>query len=151
MTNWKSVDAVLDYAIAREVESEKFYADLAGRAAKPWMAEMFEELARQEKGHQAKLENIRAGRLLMPARKKVLDLKIADYVVDIEASPDLGFQDALILAMKREKAAFKLYSDLAASSDQQELKLSFEALAQEEARHKLRIEIEYDNSILTDN
>ena len=63
----------------------------------------------------------------------------------------MDYQDALILAMKREKAAFRLYTDLAAATDDADLKSTFEALAQEEARHKLKIEIEYDDRILQDN
>lgn len=112
---------------------------------------MFKEFARQEKGHKAKLEGIKAGRRLMPSAEKVLDLKIADYVVKVQESPDIGYQDALILAMQREKASFKLYSDLAMAAESDDLRQTFEALAQEEAKHKLRIEIEYDSRILGDN
>lgn len=151
MTTWNSVDDVLDYAIAREEEAAEFYTGLAGRMEKPWMADMFKEFARQEKGHKAKLEGIKAGRRLMPSAEKVLDLKIADYVVKVQESPDIGYQDALILAMQREKASFKLYSDLAMAAESDDLRQTFEALAQEEAKHKLRIEIEYDSRILGDN
>ena len=55
------------------------------------------------------------------------------------------------MAMKAEKAAFKLYTDLAAATDDDGLKQIFLDLAQEEAKHKLRFELEYDDSILTEN
>jgi rubrerythrin len=87
----------------------------------------------------------------LPAAGKVMDLKIADYVMDVEPSSDLDYQDALILAMKEEKAAFRLYSDLAAATDDEALRVTLLALAQEEAKHKLRFEIEYDDHILTGN
>ena len=58
---------------------------------------------------------------------------------------------ALILAMKKEKAAFQLYTDLAAETEDPEVKAIFEGLAQEEAKHKLRFEVEYDDMILTEN
>ena len=88
---------------------------------------------------------------MMPAAKKIVDLKIADYVVDIEISTDMDYQQALIVAMKKEKAAFRLYTNLANIVDDPNLSTVFQALAQEEAKHKLRFEIEYDDNILSEN
>jgi rubrerythrin len=53
--------------------------------------------------------------------------------------------------MKKEKAAFKLYTDLATSVSDENLRSVFKMLAQEEAKHKLRFEIEYDENILSEN
>jgi len=53
--------------------------------------------------------------------------------------------------MKQEKAAFKLYSNLADKTDDDNLKALFLTLAQEEAKHKLRFEVEYDEVILKEN
>ncbi len=102
-------------------------------------------------GHKKKLQGIKEGKRLVPSHGKVLDLKISDYTVDVEFSEDMTYQQCLILAMKREKAAFRLYMDLAQSSEDQEMKLTFTALAQEEAKHKLRFEVEYDEVILVEN
>ena len=55
------------------------------------------------------------------------------------------------MIMKEEKAAFKLYSDLATKTTDSEFKQMFLMLAQEEAKHKLRFEIEYDDNILQEN
>jgi rubrerythrin len=52
--------------------------------------------------------------------------------------------------MKKEKAAFKLYNDLAGAVENVKVRTLFLALAQEEAKHKLHFEIEYDD-MLTDN
>ncbi len=144
-----SVDDVLDYAIAREQDAHDFYVGLANKVTT--MRETFTAFAKEEAGHKAKLEAIKAGKRFAPTDKKILDLKIADYVVDVEAREDMDYQDALILAMKREKAAFRLYSDIAAATTDKDLTDSFLALAQEEAKHKLRFEIEYDNVVTTEN
>ena len=86
------------------------------------------------------------------SEKKVQDLKIGDYLLDVDTSRgDLSYQETLIVAMKEEKAAFRLYSDLASRTDHPTLKETFLMLAQEEAKHKLRFEIEYDNFVLTEN
>ena len=106
--------------------------------SKPWMAEVFHGFADQELGHITKLEQVKAGGELKPAEDKVTDLKISDYLVDVDVadSQKLNYAEALALAMKREKAAFKLYMNLAQVTDDQRLKDAFIALAQEEAKHK---------------
>jgi len=152
MNEFGSVDELLDFAIKNEVEAYEFYTDLAGKVDKPSMCKVFEELAGEEAGHKEKLLAIKEGKLMMPAKQKIMDLKIADYLVDIEPDPNkLDYQGALILAMKNEKAAFKLYTDLAEATDDDELGAILLAFAQEEAKHKLKLEIEYDDYVLTDN
>ena len=63
----------------------------------------------------------------------------------------MDYQQALLLAMKKEKAAFKLYSALADRAPNAQLKDVFLGLAQEESKHKLRFEIEYDEYVLREN
>ena len=151
MSDFQSVDEILDFAIDREVEANVFYLQLAQRMEKDWMKEVFVEFAEQELGHKYKLERVKEGNFLLPAKEKVQDLKIGDYMVDMEVRDDMDFQDALVVAMKREKAAFKLYMDLAASTDDAGLISTFEALAQEEAKHKLWMETQYDEYVLTED
>ena len=43
------------------------------------------------------------------------------------------------------------YSDLAAATEDDSVRTTLLALAQEEAKHKLRFEIEYDEHVLTEN
>jgi rubrerythrin len=148
---FKSVDEILDFAIEKEEEAASFYTDLAGRVEQWNMAQVFEDFAKEEKKHKEKLLKIKDGKLLLSAAGQVKDLKISDYLVEVPASPELGYQGALILAMKKEKASFKLYSDLAASAPDENLRATLSALAQEEARHKLRLEVEYDEHFLSEN
>ena len=151
MKAFGSVDEILDFAIGKEEEAAQLYTSLARQTKKSWMRQVFEEFASEELGHKAKLLAIKQDKLLLPVAEKVMDLKIGDYLMDVEASSGLDYQDALILAMKEEKAAFKLYSDLAAATDDEALRATLSALAQEEAKHKLRFEIEYDDHILSGN
>ena len=151
MKQWNTIEDVLDFAIDGEEESVQFYTHLAERADKPWMRAVFDDFAREEQGHKAKLTSIKEGRGDLPAPAKVQDLKIGDYLVEQKPNPELDYQEALILAMKKEKAAFRLYSDLADVAPDEKLCQTFRALAQEEAKHKLRFEIEYDDNILKEN
>ena len=147
METFESIDAVLDFAIKKEEEAAAFYVKLAAKMEKPWMRETFSDFAQEELGHKAKLLEVKAGKTLMSAEAKVQDLKVGDYLVESEPQDDMDYQDALILAMKKEKAAFKLYVDLAASTEDEGLRQIFLGLAQEEAKHKLRFEIEYDDML----
>ena len=151
MEQWKSVEDVLDFAIEQEEEAAAFYTELAANAEKPWMKTVFVQFAKEEMGHKNKLLNVKKGGILKPTKEKIIDLKIGDYLVEVEASPKMEYQDALIVAMKKEKAAFRLYSDIAAQAEDESLRDTFLALAQEEAKHKLRFEVEYDENILTEN
>jgi len=146
-----SVDEILDFAIGEEEKAAQFYTDLAAKMDRPWMKQIFESFAREEVGHKQKLLSVKEGKQLLPAEEKVLDLKIADYLIDVEPSAEMEYQDALIVAMKAEKAAFRLYSDLAETTTDEGLKGTLLTLAQEEAKHKLRFEVEYDDRVLTDN
>jgi rubrerythrin len=146
-----SVDAVLDFAIKNEQGASDFYTDLASKMEKPQMKKIFQGFAAEERGHKAKLEAVKGGEKGKLSKAKVLDLKIGDYLVEQKPSASMDYQSALILAMKQEKAAFRLYSDLAASTDDGGIRELFLGLAQEEAKHKLRFEIEYDEDFLRDN
>lgn len=151
MSNFASVEAALDFAIGKEIDARDFYTDLAGRMDRDDMKAVFLEFAREEDGHRAKLEAVKKGQHLKPAERKIQDLKIGDYLIDVEPHDNMTYQEALILAMKAEKAAYKLYSDLAAQSADTTLQELFLGLAQEEAKHKLRFERDYDENILTEN
>ncbi len=145
-----SVDKILDFAIQKEQNAADFYTGLADKMELEHMKEIFVQFASEEKGHKAKLIAIKDGKQMLAAEERVQDLKIGDNLVDVDLSGDLGYQEALILAMKAEKASFRLYNDLATATDDANLKQMFLSLAQEEAKHKLRFEIEYDDHILTE-
>jgi len=151
MQKWSSVDDALDFAIKNEEEAFELYTGLAAKAKDSAMKAMFEGFAKEEQGHKAKLLAVKKGGGMKPAEKAVIDLKIGDYLVDVEPDDADDLQAALILAMKKEKAAFKLYTDLARTTHDDALRSLFQALAQEEAKHKLRFEIEYDDKILQEN
>jgi len=152
MEEFKSIDDVLDMAIKDEIRASNLYAGLAKKSRNKEIQKVFEQFSKEELGHKKKLENIKSSGKIAVQPKAIQDLKIGDYIVDVDTSrEDLTYQEALIVAMKEEKRAFKLYTDLAARTDDPDTRETFLMLAQEEARHKLRFEIEYDDYILTEN
>lgn len=146
-----TVDEVLDYAIDQEQQAADFYAGFAARAEKAGMKKMLLEFAEEEKRHKERLLTVKAGERKLTPEKEVLDLKVSDYLVEVDASDNISYQDALIIAMKKERAAFKLYSDMAEKVPDTNLKQVFAGLAKEEAKHKLFFETEYEDRVLMHN
>jgi len=146
-----TVDEILNYAIDQEQQAADFYANLAGRAEKAGMKDILLEFAEEEKRHKERLLAVKSGEHELTPEQEVLDLKISDYLVEVDATDDISYQDALIVAMKRERAAYELYSDMAAKIPESNLREVFVGLAREEAKHKLFFESEYDERVLMDN
>ena len=146
-----SVDEILDYAIDQEQQAADFYADLAGRAEQAGMKDVLLNFAAEERSHKERLLAVKAGEHELTPEQEILDLKISDYLVEIDAEENISYQDALIVAMKRERAAFRLYTDMAEKVPDSHLKEVLQGLAKEEAKHKLFFESEYDERVLTDN
>jgi rubrerythrin len=146
-----TVDEILDYAIDQEQQAADFYADVAERAETAGMKKILLDFSAEEKSHKERLLAVKAGEHELTPEQEVLDLKISDYLVEVDASENISYQDALIVAMKRERAAYQLYSDMAAKVPESHLKEVLLGLAKEEAKHKLFFESEYDERIMKDN
>ena len=151
MKDFTSVDSILDFAIDNEQQAVDFYTQLAGNSENQEMKNVFTQFAKEEMGHKARLTKIKNEGTFEMKNQDVLDLKMSDYLVDIEPRPNMTYEEALILAMKREKSAFKLYTKLADKAPTADLRILFQSLAQEESKHKLRFELEYDDYVLREN
>jgi len=152
MKVFNSINDILDFAIKEEIKAANLYADLSKKSKSKEMQKVFSQFSKEELGHKKKLESIKGGGEISVQETPVQDMQIADYLIDVDKSrDDLSYQEALIIAMKEEKAAFKLYHNLALRINHPETKKVFLMLAQEEAKHKLRFEIEYDDYVLKEN
>ncbi|UCE46455.1 MAG: hypothetical protein JSW47_12625, partial [Phycisphaerales bacterium] len=107
------------------------------------MAKVLSDLASEELEHKAKLEAVKAGEISIDG-EVVGNLGITSHVKDVEPYAKMSYVDLLVVGMKKEETSRKLYADLATIAWKHELKDIFLKLAQEEAEHKLRFEIEYD-------
>jgi rubrerythrin len=151
MKEFDSIKDILDFAIGQEQEAVDFYNKLASTLSNEAMKKVFEDFAWEEMKHKTKLLEIQQTGMFETGKGKVMDLKIADYMVKVQPNPDMTYQDALVLAMSKEKSAFRLYMSLSERAQDAALQSIFLMLAQEEAKHKLRFEIEYDEFVLREN
>lgn len=151
MSDLSNLETILDYAIDMEQKAVDLYTEIAEKAQTEHNRKLFLSFADEERGHKAKLEMVKKGKVEIDVTEEVQDLKIVDYANDVELSDKPSYQDILLFAMKQEKMAYRLYTDLADRAEKEEIKQFFLALAHEEANHKLRFEIEYDEFVLRDN
>ncbi len=150
--NTHEFQAIIDFAVAREQEAVTFYNELKQKAAFEAQKEMLQELEDMEKGHIVVFENIRTKGVKEEDVKTVKDLKISDYLIAPDKDQkNLTYPDIILLAMKKEEAAYNLYLKLADEVSDTGLKTVFQKLASEEANHKLRFEKIYDEEILKEN
>ena len=144
-------DEIIQFAIDGEQEAVDAYTTASEVVTKANVKEMLLGFARQEQMHKKRLESIDRERVADTAIVNVPDLHIADFMDDTTITADMDYQDILAVAMKREEKAHNLYTALASNTDDAELRKVFGILAQEEAGHKLALEKEYDENILTEN
>jgi rubrerythrin len=135
----------LDLTISVEQAAADFYTRMAEQAGAPYLREIFQGFAKEEKAHKAKLEFIKSIGEMEPLAGQLMDLNPADFPEAVPPSPDLSVRQALIWAMRKEKSAFKFFCAFAALAPNDSLRAVFSALAFEEANHKLRFEIACDD------
>ena len=145
MNSSDSYDEVLEFAIDREIDANQFYLALAERVDSTEMRKVFEELAQEELEHKAKLELelMKIGKTL--EIRQPPDTPNRTYIVsDTQSLLDMEYKDMLMLGMEKEEAAFRLYVNLVPNAYDSESREVLLSLAQEEVKHKLRFQMEYD-------
>lgn len=137
----------IDFAIDNEQASINFYWQIAGRAPNTVARRIFESLAGEEKRHKAKLLGIRKRTRFPQFKKQRINLRLADYLVAPDPEEVADYPDALVIAIKKENAAYNLYSDLAAQVDDDNASRVFQYLARQEAKHQRRFEKEFNRVV----
>ena len=147
----KSFEEIILFAVRKEVEAATLYETYANLASTEGVRQIFIDLQAEELKHKKILENLKKEDITRYRLKKMPDLKIGDYIQDEDYYPEMSFQEALLLAIKREENSVRLYRDLSGGADEPELKKMFLVLSQEESKHKLKLETEYDQRVLTED
>ncbi len=143
-----SVDDVVGFAIEKEEKAMEFYRQCADRAKNPGIKEFFREMVAEEQKHRDMLKNLDSLKLDEVKLKQVENLKISDYLVDVPFSEDISYQEALIVAMKKEEKALAFYSGWKNKCVSEKASKLFQLLANEEEKHKRMLEKLYDEEIL---
>ena len=140
---------IIDFAIEKEKEAAAFYLEVSEQEQFSGKKQMLKEFAAEERKHQAILEDLKSGNVGSKLDdyqfRWITDIKRSDYVHEMEYKPGMGYDELLMLAMKREEKALALYNDMLRNAQSEEAKKVFKMLCQEEAKHKLSLETMYDD------
>jgi rubrerythrin len=146
---FENLEAIVDFAIEKEIEAAEFYSDLSQKEQFSGSSKMFEEFGAEERKHQKLLEDFKTQGVTASMEdyklKWITDIKRSDYVVQLEYQPGMAYNEILMLAMKREEKALQLYNDFLEQAETEDGKKLFKILCQEEAKHKLALETMYDD------
>jgi len=155
MKKLNTTEEILRYAIGRENESYKFYMDWAEQVKHLLLREALESFAREELRHKSllELEILKTGKVVagaeIPGEAQEIDHLILPQ--DFESEADVlriflqaDVKNIFMQAIEREKASFHVYIDLALNIGEEEMRQTFLSLAEEEEKHRIWFEIEYD-------
>ena len=142
---FETFEQIMEYAIDKEKEAASFYESASKQEQYLGAKEAFEGFAKEERKHQRMLENFTQENVEQYKIMKIPDLKRSDYLVDMTYMPGMPYADILRLATKREEKALKFYTDFSEKTSTPKYKKVFQALAQEEAKHKLKLETLLDD------
>jgi len=150
-----NLKAILEAAVKIEEQCYALYAMAQEKVEYQSSKKFLRELAQEEMKHKKKLlaimENKEKLSELSLHASKVQDLKIVDAMKDTTLSEDADYQRILVYAAKREKSTYEYYNSLAAGLEDTEIGDLFSKLAQEELKHKNRLEKEYDEYLMKEN
>ena len=148
--HFENIEEIIDFAIEKEREAAEFYQKISNDEEDfSGSKKMFAEFAAEEQKHEKILQEFKTKGITKSLEeyqlKWITDIKRSDYLVDLDYEQGMPYNEILLLAMKREEKALKLYNDFLDQADTDEGKKLFKVLCQEEAKHKLALETIYDD------
>ena len=144
----KSVSEIIDLAIQREEEAYDFYMDIYNKLEDQSVKNAIEFIAGEEKKHKAFLVGYREGNYGAAALRmtEIVEYKIAEYLEEPEITEDTSSQEVYLVAAHRESRSHKFYAELANMHSERELKTMLLKMANEELKHKEKMEYLYANT-----
>lgn len=143
-TNPKLISDVLHLAANREEQAYNFYNSMAEKVADIETKHLFTKLSEEELVHKENinLEIMKNGNIVIDQTKALDDIE--QYDLGINFHPEISIQEAILMAIGKEKASFRFYVSLAMLITEKETREICLELAEQEAMHIAVLEIEYN-------
>ncbi len=139
---------IIDKAIQREIEAYEFYTSLSKKVNEKDAKDTLKYLASEEVKHKEFLQSYKDGKYDKNALKtsEVVDYKIAEFldIPDIDKDPQT--KDIYLIAAHRELNSYKFYIKLSELQPDGEVKQILVKMANEELKHKEKVEYLYSNT-----
>jgi rubrerythrin len=144
----QTVGEILDMAIRREEVAYDFYMDIYKKVEDATVRETVEFIAGEEKKHKAFLVSYKEGKYGADTLRMadVVEYKLAEYLEEPEISKDSSSEEVYLVAAHREARSHQFYLELANMHGDGELKTMLEKMANEELKHKEKMEYLYANT-----
>lgn len=141
------ISELLDTAMYKEIASQAQYIAGQTRTQDPGARALMKELADEELRHSELLKNVKEKGIPDGGwrRKKVPDLMLSEYLAGPDTLEGAGLEDTLAFAIKREQQSIEFYSGMMGALTSRPAKRLCERLAREELKHKLKLEMLYDD------
>jgi rubrerythrin len=148
MGEMTTIGEILEFAIAREAEAVHFYMAMAERAGEPSTKEFFEDLVSEELEHKSRLElEVMKEGLVARTIGVVPEASGGPQVSPAQVAGQMVYTEALSMAIQKERRSFTLYVRLAGLVSDEELRETLMSLAEEEAKHIVVLEEQYNNAM----
>jgi rubrerythrin len=144
----KTVAEILDMAIQREEVAYDFYMDIYHKVSDASVKDTVEFIAREEKKHKAFLVGYQEGQYGADSLRmsEVVEYKLAEYLEEPEISKTSSSEQIYLVAAHRESRSHQFYAELANMHADSELKTMLQKMANEELKHKEKMEYLYANT-----
>ncbi|MBE9546502.1 MAG: ferritin family protein [Proteobacteria bacterium] len=144
----KNLGSLIDIAIEREEEAYGFYMGLHDRIEDKSVKDTLKFLADEEQKHKEFLVSYREGRYGSDSLRltDVVDYKIAEYLEEPDIKKDMDSKDVYLVAAHRELQSYNFYKALADLHPDGEAKKMLLKMANEEMKHKEKVEYLYSNT-----
>ena len=144
----KRVSDIIEIAIKREEEAYDFYMDIHSKVVDAGVKDTLEFIAGEEKKHKAFLVSYRDGNFGAKALRMsaVVDYKIAEYLEEPEVDENSNPEDVYLMASHREFRSHHFYTELANLHAEGDLREMLLKMANEELKHKEKMEYLYANT-----
>jgi len=138
----------LDMAIQREEVAYDFYMDIYHKVDDASVKDTVEFIAQEEKKHKAFLVSYKEGKYGADSLRlaDVVEYKLAEYLEEPEISKTSSSEEIYLVAAHREARSHQFYSELASMHNDGELKTMLQKMANEELKHKEKMEYLYANT-----
>ena len=144
----KSIADIIDMAIQREEDAYDFYMDIHHKVQDAGVKDTVEFIAKEEIKHKEFLVGYRAGNYGSNSLRMadVVDYRIAEYLEEPEVDSDSSREEVYLIASHREARSHLFYTELAGMHTDRELNAMLLKMANEELKHKEKMEYLYSNT-----
>jgi len=139
----KTLNDLLNIAIDFEVSSQKFYKDALTKVTDEKVKLFLKKLVEEEEGHETMLESIKEMEIfdgsIVLDDTSLLDMSGSTHKTEDKINSSSTIEDILNIALKREYRAKIVFEKMAQTTNNDELKSTFQKLAEEEELHHKEI------------